>query len=189
VLAMIGGVQNMQTVLDKAWRHLLPAMRPEALPADALAYQALREKLATLSLPLPQGQSSSPSMSQWSGITYKLTANLLRLDSVTAKFGDRDCILILRDERGDHEIGIGYDAWLNGSTGFRGHANEPISAAGAWTAENCLEIRLCYPHSFFCPVFRFRYGSTDLQIEVEPNVSWDVSTVTLITGQAARAAG
>jgi CubicO group peptidase (beta-lactamase class C family) len=184
VLAMIGGLQDMQTVLDKVWQHLLPAMQPEALPANPQGYEALSEKLAGLSLPLPKGQPSSPSMSQWSGETYKLAANFLRLDAVTTEFGDRNCTLILRDERGDHKIRVGYDAWLNGTTHFRGYADESISAAGAWTSEDCFEIRLCYTHSFFCPVLRFRYGSADLQIEVEPNVSWDLSTATLITGKA-----
>ena len=182
VLAMIGGLQDMQTVLDKVWQHLLPAMQPEALPANPQGYEALSEKLAGLSLPLPKGQPSSPGMSQWSGETYKLAANFLRLNAVTTEFGDRNCTLILQDERGDHKIRVGYDAWLNGTTSFRGYPNEPISAAGAWTSENCYEIRLCYRRSFFCPVFRFRYGSADLQIEVEPNVSWDPSTATHIMG-------
>jgi CubicO group peptidase (beta-lactamase class C family) len=176
VLAMIGGLQNMQTVLDKVWQHLLPAMQPKSLPADPQCYEALREKLARLSLPLPEGQPSSPSMRHWSGQPYKLAANFLKLDFVTTEFGDRDCTLIIRDERGDHKIRVGYDAWLNGTTDLRGYLDEPISAIGAWTTESCFEIRICYPHSFFCPVFRFCYDKADLQVEVEPNVSWDLAT-------------
>ena len=38
VLAIISGVRDMQAVLDKVWAHLLPAMQPEALPADPQAY-------------------------------------------------------------------------------------------------------------------------------------------------------
>ena len=34
MLAIIGGVRDMQAVLDKVWEHLLPAMQPEALPAE-----------------------------------------------------------------------------------------------------------------------------------------------------------
>src|SRR5688572_1451416 len=37
VLAIVGGVRDMQAVLDKVWEHLLPAMRPGALPADQQA--------------------------------------------------------------------------------------------------------------------------------------------------------
>jgi CubicO group peptidase (beta-lactamase class C family) len=181
VLAMIGGLQNMQTILDKVWQHLLPAMQPKALPADPQSDAALQEKLTSLSLPLPPGQASSPSANQWSGQTYPLAANFLKLDAVTIEFGDRDCTLTLRDERGDHKIQIGHGAWLNGTTDYRGQVNEPVSAAGAWTKENCFEIRVCYSHSFFCPVFRFLFGNADLQIEVEPNVSWNPSAPIHIT--------
>jgi len=160
-------------------------MAPKTLPADPKGYGALREKLAALSLPLPKGQLSSSSMGQWSGKTYQLEANFLRLDGIAAEFGDHQTTLILRDERGEHPIQVGYDAWLNGTTNFRGYANEPVSAAGAWTAEDRYEVRVCYPHSFFCPVLRFHYRSGDLQIEVEPNVSWDLSTATRVMGRAA----
>jgi CubicO group peptidase (beta-lactamase class C family) len=37
VLAMIGGVQDMQTVLDKVWQHLLPATRPMLLHTSSSA--------------------------------------------------------------------------------------------------------------------------------------------------------
>ncbi len=60
VLTMISGVQDMQVVLDKVWEHLLPAMQPEALPANPQAYNELCDKLAVLSLPLANGQASSP---------------------------------------------------------------------------------------------------------------------------------
>jgi CubicO group peptidase (beta-lactamase class C family) len=185
VLAMIGGLQNMQAVLDKVWQHLLPAMEPKTLPADAKGHGALSEKLAALSLPLPEGQPSSSTMGQWSGKTYRLEPNFLKLDSITIEFGDHRSRLILRDERGDHPIQVGYDAWQHGTTHFRGYADEPVSAAGAWPSENCFEIRLCYTHSFFCPVFRFRFRTADLQIEVEPNVSWDLSTAIYIMSEPA----
>jgi CubicO group peptidase (beta-lactamase class C family) len=185
VLAMIGGLQNMQTILDKVWQHLLPAMEPKTLPADPKGYGALREKLAALSLPLPEGQPASSTMGQWSGETYQLEDNFLKLDRITIDFGGDHSRLILRDERGDHTIQVGYDAWQQGITNFRGYADEPVSAAGAWIAEDCYEVRVCYPHSYFCPVFRFRCRSGDLQIEVEPNVSWALSTATQIMGQVA----
>ena len=38
-------------------------------------------------------------------------------------------------------------------------------------------------HSFFCPLFRFQYKSRELQIDVEPNVSWEPPRITRITGR------
>jgi CubicO group peptidase (beta-lactamase class C family) len=185
VLAMIGGLQDMQTVLDKVWLHLVPAMQPKPLPADPQGYGTLSEKLAALSLPLPNGQFSSPTMGQWSGKRYELEPNYLRLESIAIEFGEHHSRLILRDERGDHAIQVGYDVWVNGTTDFRGYADEPVATAGAWIAEDRYEIRFCYTHSYFCPVFTVRYVSRDLQIEVEPNVSWNPSSPTQIRGKAA----
>ncbi|GHO60284.1 serine hydrolase domain-containing protein [Ktedonobacter robiniae] len=183
VLAIIGGVRNMQSVLDKVWEHLLPAMQPEALPADPQAYGGLYDKLAILSLPLPKGQPSSPKAEQWWGKTYKLESNDLKLESVAIKFGDERGTLIVRDERGEHSMQVGYATWLKGTTDMRGHGDEPVAACGAWTAEDTYEVRICYYEGVFCPVFRFHYTSGELQLEVEPNASWGPTTVTTITGR------
>ncbi|GHO64781.1 hypothetical protein KSC_036730 [Ktedonobacter sp. SOSP1-52] len=183
VLAIIGGVRNMQAVLDKVWEHLLPAMQPEALPADPQAYGGLYDKLAVLSLPLPKGQPSSPKAEQWWGQTYKLESNDLKLESVAIKFGDERGTLIVRDERGEHPMQVGYATWLKGTTDMRGYGDEPVAACGAWTAEDTYEVRICYYEGVFCPVFRFYYTSDKLQLEVEPNASWGPTTVTTITGR------
>ena len=82
-------------------------------------------------------------------------------------------------------IRVGYGKWLKGTTDLRGHDNEPIAAAGTWTAEDAYEVRICYYHSPFCPVFRFRYLNGELQMEVEPNVSWGPTAAIAIKGQAA----
>ena len=188
VLAMIGGLQNMQTVLDKAWQHLLPAMQPKTLAADPQGYGALCEKLAALSLPLPNGQPSSHKSNQWSGKTYKLDSNHLKLESVAITFNNERGTLFLRDERGEHPIQVGYGAWLKEITDLRGQDSEAVAASGAWTAADTYEVRLCYYHSFFCPLFRFQYKSRELQIDVEPNVSWGPPGITRITGRGANEA-
>jgi len=185
VLAMISGVQNMQTVLDKVWEHLLPAMQPKALPADSQSYNKLCDKLAALSLPLVNGQASSPNAEKSSGRTYKLESNHLNLQSVLIQFGDSGNTLILRDERGEHWIQIGTSTWLKGTTDLRARGEEPITACGAWTADDTYEVRVCCTEDAYCPVFRFHYTSDELQLEVEPNATWDwePAGVTRITGR------
>ena len=186
VLAIIGGVQDMQAVLNKVWENLLPAMRPEALPVDRQANGELCDKLAALSLPLPKGQPSTPRAEQWSGKTYKLEINDLKLEGVAIKFGDERSTLVVRDEREEHLIQVGYARWLKGTTDLRGRGNEPVAACGAWTTEDTYEVRVCYYERVFCPVFRFHYVGGDLQLDVEPNVSWGPTTVTSIAGRVAR---
>ncbi len=185
VLAIISGVRDMQAVLDKVWEHLLPAMQPEELPANPQAYGELRDKLATLSLPLPKGQPLSPRAEQWSGKAYKLESNDLKLESVAIEFGSERSTLTLRDERGEHTVQAGCATWLKGTTGTREQGGEPVAACGAWTAADTYEVRVCYYEGELCPVFRFHFTNGELQLETEPNVSWDTPTVTKITGRVA----
>jgi hypothetical protein len=130
VLAIIGGVRNMQAVLDNVWELLLPAMQPEALPADPPAYEELCAKLGLPSLPLPEGQPSSPRAEQWSEITFKLESNDLKLERVAIKFGAERDTMIVRDERGEHSMQVGRGRWLKGTTDARGLADEPVAAGG-----------------------------------------------------------
>lgn len=182
VLVMNSGVHDMQEVLDKVWEHLLPAMQPRALPADPHAYGELSAKLAALSLPMPEGKSSSPKAEQWSGSVYTLEQNDLRIERVAIGFGDERSVLTIRDERGEHQISVGSSTWLNGTTNIRGIGNEPVAACGAWTSEDTYEARICYTEGEVCPVLRFHYTSDGLQLDVDPNVSWDSPTVTRLAG-------
>jgi hypothetical protein len=183
VLAITGGLRDMQAVLDKVWEHLLPAMQPEALPAAPQAYGELREKLARLSLPVPEGQRSSPTAEQWSKKTVRLESNELGIERVAIAFGDERSTLIVRDEQGEHAMPVGYATWLKGTTNVHEGADEPVAACGAWTAEDTYEVRICYSERVFCPVFRFHYPGDELQLDVEPNASWGPATVRTIAGR------
>jgi hypothetical protein len=173
VLTMISGVQDMQVVLDKVWEYLLPAMRPDALPSDPQVYNQLCDKLGVLSLPLAAGQTSSPYAGQWSGKKYKLESNHLNLKNVAIRFGDKDSMLSLSDKRGEHPIQIGYSTWLKGTSDARGRGDESVAASGAWTAEDTYEVRICCTEDAYCAILRFHYTNDDLQLEIEPNATWD----------------
>jgi hypothetical protein len=103
-LSAVEGLQDMQAVLDKVWRILLPAMQPGALPVDPGGHEKLRQKISGLSLPLSSGQPLSPKMDQWSGKSYKLETNYLALESIAIEFSDRSNTLMVRDERGEHSF-------------------------------------------------------------------------------------
>lgn len=109
----------------------------------------------------------------------------MKLESVTIQFGDARSALIVRDGRGEHAVEIGYSTWLNGTSDVRGRSDEPIAACGAWTAEDTYEVRVCCYEDAFCPVFRFHYMSGRLQLEVDPNVSWEDTAVTTISSRVA----
>ncbi len=182
VLAIFSGVRDLQAVLDKVWTHLLPAMQPQALAANPQAHGELRDTLATLSLPLPHGQPSSPGMERWWGKPYLLDPNDLELESVTLQSSDTGSTLVLRDGRGAHLIQVGGGRWQRGMTDMHGRGDEPVAASGAWTAPDSYEVRLCFYEGEFCPTMRFHYTGDQLQMQIEPNVAWANPTVTTLTG-------
>lgn len=188
VLTIISGLRNMQAVLDKVWEHLLPAMQRESLPTDTQGYSELCDKLATLSLPLPQGKPTSRHVEQWSGEIFQLESNDLKLESIEIKFGEESSTLTVRDDRGAHQLQVGYGTWLKGTSGLRGEGEEPAAAGGAWTDEDTYEVRVCYYEGVFCSILRFHSLSEELQgglqIEVEPNVSWGSTEPIMISGHA-----
>ena len=67
VVAITAGTRDLGGVLNLIWDHLLPAMSPSPLPDDAAAQEQLRVRLATLSLPAPDGAYTSPMAALVSG--------------------------------------------------------------------------------------------------------------------------
>jgi hypothetical protein len=121
---------------------------------------------------------------EWSGKIYKLEENDLKVESVAIQFGDQHSTLSLCDERGEHLLQIGYSTWQKGIANLGGRGDESIATCGAWTADDTYEVRICMVEDAFCPIFRFHYTGDELQLEVEPNASWDweAAGVTKISG-------
>jgi CubicO group peptidase (beta-lactamase class C family) len=188
VLAITGGVRDMQAVLDTVWTHLLPAMQRESLPSNPEALGELREKLAALSLPRPVGRFSSPGAEQASGKIYRLGRNDLGLETLSIAFDAERATLTARDQSGEHVLRIGSGAWLNGTSDVRGKGAEPVAACGAWTADDVYETRVCFTGGEFCFVVRAHFTNDELRLEIDPNVSWGSPTTTSITGHAAESA-
>src|SRR5262249_34364161 len=142
VLAITGGLGDMQPVLSLAWEHLLPALGAEPLPDDAAAHAKLRRKLARLALSVPQGQHTSPLSAEVLVLVYALEPNDRQLETVALDFGD-GCLCRIQSPGGEQRIGCGSGAWLAGSTTFDDGELRPAAAGGAWTSENTYTIKLC----------------------------------------------
>jgi CubicO group peptidase (beta-lactamase class C family) len=57
VVAITCETSNMQSELNLVWDFLLPAMSESPLPADEQSQEKLRQKLASLALPLAEGKA------------------------------------------------------------------------------------------------------------------------------------
>ncbi len=162
VLAITSESRDMQGELDLVWEHLLPAMQPKPLPAASSARSRLEERLASLALLPPKGQSTSPIAPRVSGKTFKLEGNELGLESAAFTYQGDGCLFTLKDAETPYPIECGLERWQRGETALpgtpprlisggapkRGTASK-VAASGRWKDDNTFEMMLRYyetPH-------------------------------------------
>jgi len=108
VLAITGGLGDMQAVLDLVWTHLLPAMASKALPEDAGAHAALVSRLAGLALSPLEGAFASPAFdldAQRAVVErHFASADAQLVQSMSLTLDDDGGMLVIEDERGPQEI-------------------------------------------------------------------------------------
>jgi CubicO group peptidase (beta-lactamase class C family) len=178
VLAITGGIGDMQIPMNLVWDILLPAMGANTLPEDRKTQAALDKKLSTLTLlPIQEGEKSSPTAAQVSGQTYRAEENILQVESVTPSFGTAECSVTVKTNFRDETITCGYGEWHEGKTVI---FNEPYIdrptgyvASGLWTDEDtfAMLVRLYETPFFYTLVYRFAGDS--LIAESTVNVSFE----------------
>ncbi len=172
VLAMTGGLGNMQAVLDRVWQHLLPAMDATSLPENCAAHDELARKLASLSMPPAQGRRSSPVAAQVSGKAYALEANDQGVEAISLTWSAEGCLLTVRDKSGEHRVACGSGTWLKGTTTLDSPGAKPVAASSAWTADDTYTIQLCFYETPFCPTIICRFAGDKLTYDFKPNVGF-----------------
>ncbi|HOT91108.1 MAG TPA: serine hydrolase [Anaerolineae bacterium] len=185
VVAITSGVGDMQAVLNLVWKHLLPAMEPHPLPADATAHRTLEQKLTSLTMKLQTGQPSSPVAAHISGKRFVFEKNDQRIESITLNFDGNDSTIIIRDAHGTHTITCGYDAWITGTTAFDDGRVQRVAASAAWTDENTYTIKLCFYETPFCPTITCRFVDDQLLYQFKANVSFGPTERPQLTGRRA----
>lgn len=181
VLVMTSGLTNMQAVLDLAWEQLLPALGAGSLPADPSADAALARRLATLTLPTPQGAATSPVAAHVSGRTFALADNASGAETVRYDFGEGRTTITIADERGAHTIVGGDGVWLAGVADY-GNSRWPASpsastpraaaAVGAWTDERTFELRLRYTNTPFGFTLVSHFATDQVLLDYRENVGF-----------------
>lgn len=190
VIAITGGMDvfDMQKPLDLIWELLLPAMRPDALPADVAAEAVLAKKLSDLSLKLVQGQRNSPLASQISGRSYVVDANVLMLDTITLSFSASSCMVRVRTAAGEEMIPCGYGLWKYSQSGLFGRTllfdRTPMAVSGAWTAEDTFTVVMRLYETPFFYSLGCHFAGDEMMVEVRVNVSLESVQPILLTARS-----
>ncbi|MFT4152437.1 serine hydrolase domain-containing protein [Parafilimonas sp.] len=126
VVAITAETPDMQEEINLIWKYLLPALHDEALPADAAALSRLKEKLASLALPLPASTSASSVQKTLTGKTFKMQPNEKNIQSISFKFNGDVCYATITDTAA-HTFAFGLGKWVRSTTTMHG----PNLVAGA----------------------------------------------------------
>lgn len=192
VLAITSGLGDMQQVLNLAWTHLLPAMRPEPLAADPAARTRLSDKLASLTLRPVKGERSTPAAAGVLGKTYAFEDNEKGLQSLSLNQDDKGVFLKLRNVHGEQRIDCGFDRWATGEITFEKALTLPvggtngrqvIAASGAWAAPDLYLANIYFYETPFRLTLSLRFKDERLFLDLEHNVAFGPKKWSLMSRQ------
>jgi len=177
VVAITAGIGDMGAVLKRIWERLLPAMGPKPLPEDAVAHDALRQRLAGLVLRTPEGRPGAATAARISGRTFHIEPNEQKIEAVTFDFARDEAVLTFRVGHADHRIICGgRGEWIIGETAFEAHENRPVArpvaASGAWSADDTFVAKLAFFLTPFCQTFTGRFKGDQLLLDSRWNVGF-----------------
>ncbi|WP_020576193.1 serine hydrolase domain-containing protein [Actinopolymorpha alba] len=205
VLAVVSGVSNMQSVLDLAWEHLLPAMGPAPLPAmgpaplpaDPAGRDRLDERLAGLTLSMPAGRASSPTAARVSGRTYRVLASPSvagdgsgtpaadsgrKVEKLRLDVSPDDCRLTVQDSEGVHEVSAGTGEWRSGSATLEGE-DRPVAARATWTDDDTCVLRVCAVGTPFVRTITLVFDGGQVTMTSSDNVAFEPLVESTVIGQ------
>ena len=192
VVAITSGVRDMQSVMNLVWDKLLPAMKPAALPANAVAQRALKTRLAALTMRPSPGKATSPLASAISGKWYELAENGRGLRAVSLDLTSQSPALLVRTLSGETRTPLGIGTWVRNTSGFANGMERMLSvperpevaASGSWTADSVFRVKLVAPETPFYSTLDFQFAGDKVVVEGEQNVGFGERRMAPMEGKA-----
>ncbi len=185
VVAITGGLRDMQAVLNLVWDMLLPGIADQPLPDNAASHAELKRVLAGLTLPLPPGEPSSPVAAELAGKTFEFPPNEQKVETIRFEPGAASDSLTLRIRIGGQErrIACGAGDWRQGRLAWGGAEERAVAIAAAWPQQDTLTVRACFYETPFVATLTFRRAGTELWYDSEVNVSFGATRQPRLTGK------
>ena len=188
VVAITSGTRDMQRVMNIIWDKLLPAFQGSALPENKQEQERLKETLANLTLPTPEGSATSQMAKELSLKEFYFPENSQKLQSVRflSVFG-QPTTLALRVNDTDYRLTCGYKSWAKGRLTSGTLGEQPVAASGAWTSEG-FSVRLCFYETPTFITMNLRPSGDALLRDAEYNVAFGPTKQPQLIGRVKDAA-
>jgi CubicO group peptidase (beta-lactamase class C family) len=194
VIAITSGVRDMQSVMNLVWSRLLPAMSSGTLPENVDAHRTLQAKLATLTVQLPPGRSTSPRASRVSRKWYELRENDRGIRAIALDFTSPSQAVLVRTTAGEIRTPLGIGSWVSSRKGFTNGierllsvpADPDVAASGAWSADSVFTLKLVAPQTPYYSTLTFRFDGDRLLLDSGYNVSFGPTKLEQLEGKVVR---
>jgi hypothetical protein len=157
IVVLMAESQDMWGELDMVWKYLYPGINDNPLPANEKTVSELRNRLATLALPVPEKSLNEGKVAAISGKTIDFSENPRLIKNMTIRFEDNLCRLNISTDTSTYYLSFGTGEWflnqttMHGPNLFARTANnqnglQPFKTAGAfaWKEDQSLELTLRY---------------------------------------------
>ena len=166
VLAITSGVYDMAAVMNTVWETLLPAMQPSPLEVDPEASAALQQKLKDLTLPLVQGETTSPFSEKLHQQTFQLSDNEAGVKSVLFDLNGEEHRITIEMQGGKETLQIGTDKHLigkmNGLLPYTGSMRSLTGTSGAWTNPDEYQVKIYFYETPGSIVYTFHFSDNGM---------------------------
>ena len=147
-------------------------MHKMALPENAKARDALREKLKSLKLPTVKGESSSPFAQQNVDAKYNFSDNSYGFQSVTLEFKQNATRISMQNKNGERQLAVGFETWENNQIPFISTKPEPVAASGAWVTPDQFRVKVYAYETPYMQQIDFHFMGDRLLFNLAFNVSF-----------------
>ncbi|MET9731953.1 serine hydrolase domain-containing protein [Streptomyces sp. NPDC006458] len=139
VVVTTAATEQMQTVLNLVWQHLLPACGPAPLTGADEADAALRERLSRLALPPAAGEPAPPERAEdWAGASFTpyggVCADQRSLNGVELDSGPDGWTATLTENGHRIALRLGTGGWTVSEEPL------PVAVSGGWADPGTLEF-------------------------------------------------
>ena len=173
VIAITSGVKDMQAVLNLVWDKLVPAFEANALTPDADSEKRLKDRLASLSLPTPQGSASSEMLGFIHKKWFAFEKNPQDLEAISLeKASDGGIVLVMKSNGTEQRLACGYGEWKRSKLKLGAVPEQPVALCGAWKSESEYNVKLCRVETPFVTSLRLQFKGNELLYDSDSNVGF-----------------
>ena len=186
VVAINSGMDDMQTVLNLIWKHLIPNMGKEIITDNEEVYGELTEKLLNLRLPMSKDCVSSVDTlakeKEICGKCYNLLDNQLGFKQVSISFKDSKYEVTIVNSNGEHKIPGGIGKRLEGKIDLMGNVSTTASY-GYWCDKNTFVMKLQLIETPFCYTIKLCFEGNKIELTGDVNVSFGTKELPILKGE------